>query len=127
MNEKPVLNPIIDQQCDNTNLNKNLANPYYERNEYYSLPELHLKFEWDKIKADNNYKKHGIKFTEAAEIFADIYNSCKYDIDNSQNENRYKAFGVSLKSNYLAVAFTERSETIRIISARRMTNQDRNL
>jgi len=34
-------------------------------------------------------------------------------------------FGVSSKSNYLVVSFTEREDSIRIISARRMTNQER--
>lgn len=86
-----------------------------------------MRFEWDKRKAHTNYKKHGISFVEASEVFADVYSSCAYDPDHSQNEDRYLLFGVSSKGNYLVVSFTELlPTTMRIISARRMTNQERN-
>jgi uncharacterized DUF497 family protein len=35
-------------------------------------------------------------------------------------------FGTLTKGNYLVVSFTERADVIRIISARRMTKQERN-
>lgn len=84
-----------------------------------------MDFEWDETKAHTNEKKHGVSFIEAAEVFGDDYSSCIHDPDHSYNEDRYLLFGVSLKGNFLIVSFIEKSDTIRIISARRMTNQER--
>ncbi len=85
-----------------------------------------MDFEWDEIKERSNRKKHGVSFLEASEVFADEHSSCAPDPDHSYDEERYLLFGVSLKGNYLVVSFTERAETIRIISARPMTRQERN-
>jgi len=84
-----------------------------------------MDFEWDDIKAHTNEKKHGVSFLEAAEVFGDDYSSCVHDPDHSYDEDRYLLFGVSSKGNFLVVFYTKRSDTIRIISARRMTNQER--
>ena len=69
---------------------------------------------------------HGVSFVEDAEVFADEHSSCVQDPDHSHDEERYLLFGVSMKGNHLVVSFNERSETIRIISARQMTRQKRN-
>jgi hypothetical protein len=84
-----------------------------------------MDFEWDDTKAHTNEKKHGVSFLEAAEVFGDDYSSCVHDPDHSYDEDRYLLFGVSSKVNFLVVSYTERLDTIRIISARRMTNQER--
>lgn len=41
------------------------------------------------------------------------------------DEDRCLLFGVSLNGKHLVVSFTERRDTIRIISARRMTRKER--
>jgi hypothetical protein len=84
-----------------------------------------MDFEWDETKARANEKKHGVSFLEAAEVFGDDYSSCVHDPDHSSDEDRYLLFGVSSKGNFLVVSYTERSGTMRIISARRMTSQER--
>jgi uncharacterized DUF497 family protein len=84
-----------------------------------------MDFEWDEIKAKANQKKHGISFLEATEAFGDINSSYIHDPDHSDEEDRYLLFGLSSKGNHLVVSFTERSDTIRLISARRMTRQER--
>ncbi len=84
-----------------------------------------MDFEWDDIEAHTNEKKHGVSFLEAAEVFGDDYSSCVHDPDHSYNEDRYLLFGASSKGNFLVVSYTDRSDIIRIISARRMTNQER--
>ena len=84
-----------------------------------------MNFEWDKVKARANQAKHGVLFLEATEVFADQYASCIHDPDHSHDEDRYLLFGVSSKGSYLVISFTERSDFIRIISARRMTRQER--
>ncbi|MDP3589605.1 MAG: BrnT family toxin [Methylobacter sp.] len=85
-----------------------------------------MDFEWDETKAHLNYQKHGVSFLEATEVFSDEHSSCVHDPDHSYNEERYLLFGASSKDNYLVVSFTERLETIRIISARQMTRQELN-
>jgi len=84
-----------------------------------------MDFKWDETKAYTNQKKHGVSFIEASEIFDDDYSSCVHDPDHSYEEERYLIFGVSSKGTYLVVSYTERFDTIRIISARRMTRQER--
>jgi len=84
-----------------------------------------MNFEWNETKAGINQKKHGISFFEAAEVFSDDHSSCIHDPDHSHDEDRYLLFGVSLQGNHLVVSFTERLETIRIISARQMTRLER--
>lgn len=84
-----------------------------------------MNFEWDEAKARTNRIKHSVSFSEAAEVFADDYSSYIHDPDHSYEEDRYLIFGVSLKGSYLVVSFTERSNAVRIISARYMTRQER--
>ncbi|MEL7522557.1 MAG: BrnT family toxin [Cyanobacteria bacterium P01_A01_bin.116] len=47
------------------------------------------------------------------------------DPDHSYEESRYLLFGLSSNGKYIVVSFTERPDAIRIISARRMTRQER--
>ena len=85
-----------------------------------------MDFEWDQRKARSNQSKHGISFLEATEVFSDDYSSCVHDPDHSYDEDRYLLFGESLTGDHLVVSFTEIADTIRIISARPMTRQERN-
>lgn len=84
-----------------------------------------MNFEWDEAKARINQSKHGVSFSEAIEVFADDYSSYVPDPDHSDEEDRYLLFGVSSKGSYIVVSFTERPDAVRIISARRMTRQER--
>jgi len=84
-----------------------------------------MDFEWDAGKARLNEAKHGVSFAEASEVFGDDYSSSVQDPEHSAGEERYLIFGKSRGSTYLVVSFTERSERIRIISARRMTTRER--
>lgn len=84
-----------------------------------------MDFEWDETKARTNEKKHGVSFLEATEVFGDDHSSFIHDPDHSYGEDRYLLFGVSSKGNFLVVSYTERSGIIRLISARRMTRQER--
>jgi len=77
-----------------------------------------LQFEWDSAKAAANLAKHGISFEEAATVFRDPLSATGPDPDHSVGEERSVTFGVSTSGRLLVVAHTERSDTIRIISAR---------
>jgi uncharacterized DUF497 family protein len=82
-------------------------------------------FDWEARKAAANLKKHGVSFSEATEVFGDDFSSCVADPDNSHGEARFLMFGTTLAGVVLVVSFTEDSDTIRIISARRMTAAER--
>jgi uncharacterized protein len=84
-----------------------------------------IEFEWNANKAAANLKKHGVAFEEAATVFADGL-ACIFDDDeHSQDEPREIIIGHSEKNRLVLVSFTERSDRIRIISARRATKKER--
>jgi len=84
-----------------------------------------LTFEWDADKARNNEQKHGVTFLEASEVFDDDHSSSVQDPDHSADEQRYLIFGISKQGKHLVVAYTERGDRIRLISARQMTPRER--
>ena len=90
---------------------------------------MHRFIEWDKSKADSNYRKHGVCFEVAARVFDDpLAVSIQ---DRSENgELRWQTLGLVDGLLLLLVAHTVRddedsSEVIRIISARRPTKQEK--
>ena len=84
-----------------------------------------MDFEWDPEKAEDNLAKHGVSFAEATEIFGDDLSSTAADPEHSHGERRYLIFGRSRSDKYLVVSFTERGDTLRLISARAMTRRER--
>lgn len=70
-------------------------------------------------------KKHGVSFEEAATVFNDSLSVTFPDPDHSIRESRYIITGVSRFGQLLIVAHTDRSEKIRIISARTATRLER--
>jgi uncharacterized DUF497 family protein len=84
-----------------------------------------LKFEWNEEKAKFNKKKHGILFQEAATIFSDPRSLTFPDPEHSVGEERYITIGMSHYRNLLIVSHLDFNETIRIISARLATKQER--
>jgi uncharacterized DUF497 family protein len=82
-------------------------------------------FAWDSWKAAANLKKHGVDFREAATVFDDPISTTYPDIDHSSLERRFVMIGASARKRVLVVAYTERDEAIRIISARLATRRER--
>ena len=82
------------------------------------------RFEWDDEKAAINAAKHGVSFYEAIEVFDDPQRVEIFDDDHSLNEERYQIIGLS-RRGLLFTVFTERSERIRIIHARKANNDMR--
>jgi hypothetical protein len=87
--------------------------------------ELSMEFEWDLKKAFANSHKHGVTFQEASTVFGDPLSLTFADPDHSLDEQRYLTFGVSNFGQLLVVSHTDRENRVRIISARRMTHQER--
>jgi uncharacterized protein len=84
-----------------------------------------LKFEWHPRKAAQNKRKHRVSFEEASSVFTDHLSVTVYDPDHSGDEERYITVGLSRKRRLLLVSHTERADTIRIISARELTANER--
>ncbi|WP_415880059.1 BrnT family toxin [Methylomonas sp. TEB] len=86
-------------------------------------------FEWDDKKAAINYRKHGIRFDEAALAFDDPLAVSEQDrIENG--EQRWQTIGMTSGCLLLLVAHTVRFEdegieVVRIISARRADRKER--
>jgi uncharacterized DUF497 family protein len=84
-----------------------------------------LRFEWDPKKAEANLRNHGVTFVEASTVFAYLLARIKDDPDHSLTEDRYIIVGMSKKFRILVVVFTERHDSIRIITSRLATKEER--
>ena len=82
-------------------------------------------FEWNAGKAITNFRKHGVSFEEAATVFADHFAITFVDEAHSQTELREIIIGHSEVGRLLLVSFTERPEAVRLISARKVTRNER--
>jgi uncharacterized DUF497 family protein len=84
-----------------------------------------MRFEWNENKAASNLSKHGVSFEEAKTVFDDPLYIDFYDPDHSENEERYLIVGESNRGRLLIVSYTERGDSIRLISAREVTRTER--
>jgi uncharacterized DUF497 family protein len=85
---------------------------------------MEYSFEWDPEKAASNEGKHGIAFGEAADVFIDPLVQIRLDDEHSSSEQRFTAMGISQLGRLLIVTYTERRDSIRIISARKPTRRE---
>jgi uncharacterized DUF497 family protein len=86
-------------------------------------------FEWDPLKAKENLRKHRISFERAATIFHDLHARSIFDIEHSEDEDRWVTLGMDSSGNLLVVIHTfhaidDSSRRIRIISARKATRKE---
>lgn len=72
--------------------------------------------EWDANKEKINLRKHGISFKTAALVFSDSNRIELFDKRHSTTEDRYIVIGIVNK--LITVIYTERTDCVRIISAR---------
>lgn len=86
---------------------------------------MSIRFQWDPDKATRNDSKHGVPFLEAATVFHDPLAFIFDDEEHSVEEYREIIIGHSKRERLLVVAFTERDDVIRIISARKANQRER--
>ena len=84
-----------------------------------------MKFEWDRVKEEQNIKKHKISFDEAVTVFYDPISATFHDPDHSIAEDRFITVGYSSQGRLFVVSHTEKGDEIRIISARPATISER--
>jgi uncharacterized DUF497 family protein len=97
--------------------------------------KLHRRFEWDKAKAAENSRRHGVTFEQALKILGqedgDLYLFEDYDDEHSDEEARYCTFGSHPDGLGVVVriSWTDRTDEYgqitRIISARRSNGKER--
>ena len=80
-----------------------------------------MDFEFDPDKSATNFKKHGIDFVEAQELWED---SDRLLVPaRTQGEERYILVGKMGRKHWSAI-FTYRGESVRIISVRRARKEE---
>jgi uncharacterized DUF497 family protein len=84
-----------------------------------------VEFEWDPAKAAANLEKHSVSFEEASTVFGDPLAGTTVDPRHLAGEARFVTIGQSVAGRLVVVAHVDRSERIRIISARPATRRER--
>ena len=85
-----------------------------------------MLFEWDESEEKRNIVKNGLDFSTAALIFNDVNRLEWFDERHSEQEDRYITIGeIGGTAVVVMVVYTERLEVIRLISARKATNEER--
>ena len=83
-----------------------------------------MKFEWDEAKAESNLIVHEVSFELAKTVFEDAFAIGRLDDRQDYGEHRFVIFGMAEGQVLLFVAYTERDDRIRIISARKVTKHE---
>ena len=83
-----------------------------------------MEFEWNEAKARANLRSHGVSFELARTVFRDPFAIERLDDRKDYGEPRFVIIGMAEGRVLLSVAYTERGEKIRIISARRATHYE---
>lgn len=76
-----------------------------------------LVFEWDPAKAEENHRKHGVAFDEAASAFADTLSITIFDPDHSETEERFVLVGLSAQNRFWS-SYIRNGMTVFDLSAR---------
>jgi uncharacterized DUF497 family protein len=84
------------------------------------------RFEWDNDKAAGNWSRHGVTFDQAARATRDPFAIEWIDDREAYGEERVDLLGMC-DGVILHVTYTERSDRIRIISARRAIRDEQDL
>lgn len=84
---------------------------------------MSLQFEWDEEKERKNIRKHGIDFVTASHVFNDPNRIEYYYETHSGEEDRYITIGYA--GDVLTIVYTERRDSLRIISARIAVKKER--
>jgi len=82
-----------------------------------------MRYQWDKEKAERNFRKHGIYFADAVSIFSD--DLAVTIEDDCSEERRWVTLGRYLFGRTLVVVYGGRGDEIRVISARKANPKER--
>jgi hypothetical protein len=83
-----------------------------------------MKYEWDPGKAASNLRKHDVHFADAVGVLEDNMALWQEDI-GEYDEERFVAIGMDYLGRILTIVFTFRGNSIRLISARKATKNEK--
>lgn len=87
---------------------------------------MSVEFEWDDGKAAANIYKHGVSFVQAISAYRDPFAFERLDRRRDYGEDRFILIGMA-SGRLLTIAYTERADRVRIISARKATKYEEEL
>ncbi len=95
---------------------------------YNCVQAVSVRFAWDESKNQSNFRKHGVLFETATQVFDDP--NCIVEQDREvDGEARWQAIGRAGDVLVLIVAHTieeeEADEIVRIFSARKVTRREK--
>ena len=79
---------------------------------------------WDPKKAESNFRKHKIRFSDAEAVLFDPM-ALTIEDKSAQGEQRFVSIGSDTLNRVVVVVYTYRGSDIRIISARRATRKEK--
>ena len=82
-------------------------------------------FDWDKANLYKNWEKHQVSPYECEQFFFNRPLVVQSDEEHSEDEERFYALGRTDAGRPLFLVFTLRGEKIRVISARPMSQSER--
>ena len=83
-----------------------------------------MEFEWDPVKANANFRKHGVLFPDAVSVLEDELALTVRD-PYFEGEERWITVGGDMLGRILVVVYMWRGKRVRFISARLATPRER--
>ena len=83
-----------------------------------------MRIRWDPQKAEANFRKHRIRFSDAETV---LFDPMTLTIENQiiDQEQRFLSVGSDAVGRILVIVYTYHGDTIRLISARKATSKER--
>jgi len=78
---------------------------------------------WDPNKARANFRKHGVRFSDAEAVLLDP-KAISRDDPTADDERRFVSLGLDVVGRVVVVVYAYREEDVRLISARRATRNE---
>ena len=79
---------------------------------------------WDPNKAQANFRKHGVRFSDAEAVLFDPHAITRED-PTTAAERRFVSVGLDVLGRVVVVVYTYRRDDVRLISARLATPNER--
>ena len=83
-----------------------------------------MRVTWDSNKAEINFKKHKIRFSDAEMVLYDPF-AMTLEEHVVATDQRFVTIGYDAVGRIIAVVYSYRGDTIRLISARKATPKER--
>lgn len=92
---------------------------------YHHVHMVPVGFDWDEGNREKNWSKHRVRTHECEQMFFNRPIMIWKDSKHSETEERFAALGKTNEGRRLAVVFTIRGGTIRVISAQEQNKKER--